>query len=142
MELEENPSMLHRIVTNPGLSHITDMIFLFLDAKTLIVCTDVCNDWKWYIIDNRLLRKHVLKRLNSNEFSSAPEKSHNRLLLKRLLGARFEPNHDEIIDTEKEFHSYHTFVTRMDPNETERKLSVTKLPQVQVYFLADCHVLD
>ena len=42
----------------------------------------------------------MLKRLNSNDSSSAPEKSHNRLLLKRLLGARFEPNHDEIYQSE------------------------------------------
>ena len=133
MESKERESILLRIICNPGLSHIADKIFLFLNAKTLIECTEVCLIWKWYIIENRLLRKNILgNRAIAPCFSSAPEKSYNRLLLKRLLGVNLKSTQDTNIDTEEEFQAFKTFVNRANPDETEKRLSSNPLPNVKV----------
>ena len=90
MEMQQTKeSIFQRIMNSPGLSFIADDIFLFLDVKTMIRCIEVCSLWKWHIIENRLLRRKVLKNKDCSQsnFSSAPEGSHNRQLLRRLLGS-------------------------------------------------------
>ena len=133
MEYGTTESIFQRIISTPGLSHIADLIFFFLDAKTVILCTDVCSYWKWYIINTRLLRRHVLNNKHGVScFSSAPERSHNRQLLKRLLGPKFKTKLDEEVDTEEEFNAFKTFVDHVDPNNIEKRLKSGPLPRVKV----------
>ena len=125
-------SVFQRIICTPGLSHIADIIFLSLDAKTIIQCTKVCSFWKWYIIDNRILRRCILQNKNVTPcFSSAPDGSHNRQLLKRMLGTKFDQKQEDI-DREEEFIAFNMFVCRMDPNEINKRLNSKQLPKVKV----------
>ena len=137
MESTENESIFQRIIYTPGLAHIADEIFLLLDVKTLIACTEVCSLWKWYIIWNRLLRRNVLKpkRAFHSCFSSAPERSHNRQLLKRFLGSKFAPDENVDIDTEEEFLAFKTYISRIDPKETEKRIQSAQLPIVKVRIM-------
>ena len=131
MEDSERETAFHWIMSSPGLSHIAEWIFLQLDPNSLITCTDVCSMWKWYIIDNRILRKNILK---DNQFplyeSSAPEHSHNRILLKKFFGAKLEAH--QKIDPEEEFDLFKKYIIQMSPKEIEKKLVSAQLPKVKV----------
>ena len=132
MEDARTQTAFHWIISAPGLSHIAEMIFLRLDAKSLIMCTEVCSSWKWYIIDNRILRKNILKSRNFALCdSSAPKHSHNRLLLKKLLGSNFEVDQDKL-NNEEEFNAFKTFVNLIDPKHIESRLSCGELPKIKV----------
>ena len=134
MEDSERETAFHWIMSAPGLSHIAEWIFLQLDPNSLIICTDVCSMWKWYIIDNRILRKNILK---DDQFplydSSAPKHSHNRVLLKKFLGPKFEANQE--IDPEEEFDLFKKYVNQMNPKEIEKKLVSAQLPKVKVFMI-------
>ena len=121
----------HWIISAPGLSHIAELIFLQLDPKSLITCTEVCTNWKWYIIENRILKKNILNdKLLAVHDSSAPEHSHNRVLLKKLLGPKYETN--DKVDSEEEFNAFRLYVDRMNPKQIEHRISMGQLPKVKV----------
>ena len=129
-------SIFHRIIHSPGLSFIADDIFLFLDVKTLIKCREVCSLWKWHIVENRLLRRKILTNKDSSHSNfSARERSHNRQLLTRLLGPDILSAKYDDVDPEVEFLKLKTFVKRLDPNETQRRMHNELLPQVKVQVL-------
>ena len=132
MESGQHLSVFQRIICNPGLSHIADDIFLSLDAKTLIECTKVCSCWKWFIIDNRILKRCVLQNKYSiPSFSSAAERSHIRQLLKLKLGIKSEIKlADE--DREVEFIAFMKFVCRLDPNEINKRFYAGSMPKAKV----------
>ena len=134
MEDARTETAFHWIISAPGLSHIAERIFMLLDAKSLITCSEVCSSWKWYIIDNRMLRKNILNKNRDNLLcdSSAPKHSHNRLLLKKLLGSNFEVDNDKL-DNEEEFDAFKLFVTLVDPKQIESRLSCGQLPKVKVH---------
>ena len=127
-------ALLNWIMSAPGLSHIAELIFLQLDPKSVITCIDVCSIWKWYIIDNGILKKNILndKRCPLYDYS-APKHSHNRVLLKKLLGSKFEEN--EKLDPEEEFNAFREYVEQIDPQQIEKKLSFWPLPKVKVFVL-------
>ena len=105
--------------------------FLQLDPKSLITCTEVCTNWKWYIIENRILKKNILNdKLLAVHDSSAPEHSHNRVLLKKLLGPKYETN--DKVDAEEEFNAFRLYVDRMNPKQIEHRISMGQLPKVKV----------
>ena len=133
MEPGDREAIFQTIIKTPGLSHIADDIFLLLDVKTLIRCVEVCCLWKWYILENRLLRRNIIgPKKHKSCCWSAQEGSHNRQLLKRFLGLKFAPVHDEDIDTEEEFGAFKTFVNLIDPSKRERRIKDCQLPKVKV----------
>ena len=59
--------LIHPFIVNPGLQHIGEKIFLYLDRKSFLNCIIVCKSWKNFLENPRISIKYAQKILSKEQ---------------------------------------------------------------------------
>ena len=109
--LKKKPKMsqsltLDYLITNQGLQHISQLIFKYLDIKTLLNCKEVSKNWRsilenpwfWFkmCIQNKMPKVHQMewKYLIKNFQASGTENTLTKYLIKTFTGVKPETHYD------------------------------------------------